>query len=386
MLDQLLWRGKNRWQMGSAFLGAFIGLLLFLLPLQLYFDIQTVLNKTDGTGEAYVMINKPVNLLNTMGLKSGFSDKNIEELEAQSFISQVGEFTSNQFKVSASSKMIGFYTELFFEAVPDDFLDHQSPAWEWKEGDIHVPIIMARDYLALYNFGFAPSQGLPQFTPSTINSFSFDIGLSGNGKRADFRGKVVGFSDRINSILVPQNFMDWANTELGNGSGKASSRLILKTDDPYSEDLASFLKKKGYEVSRGKLIGGQLGTLLNGVLSVIATIGFLIFILSLLIFILSFRLIISESRDKIELLLQLGYRPSSIIRSLNKKLFHLILGIGTSTLLVLFPLKLAIARWFTNQGFEVYNGISFRVIASAFLVCFLFYVLNHYFIKSSVRR
>jgi len=40
ILNQLLWSGKNKWQIIGAAAGSFIGLFLLLSALQLYFDLQ----------------------------------------------------------------------------------------------------------------------------------------------------------------------------------------------------------------------------------------------------------------------------------------------------------------------------------------------------------
>lgn len=44
-------------------------------------------------------------------------------------------------------------TEMFFEAVPDSFVDASAADWQYKPGDEEVPVILPRTYIALYNFG-----------------------------------------------------------------------------------------------------------------------------------------------------------------------------------------------------------------------------------------
>ena len=262
ILNQLLWSEKNKWQIIGAAVGAFIGLFLLLSALQLYFDLQRLV-KGDSSTEQFVLINKKVNLFNTLGARSTFTEEEIEQLKQQEFVESVGIFISNQFKVSASSQMLGFYTELFFESLPDDFIDIKKSRWSWSKGDNEIPIILSRDYLALYNFGFAPSQGLPQFTPNTISKLAMDVNVSGNGLRKTFQGRIIGFSDRINSILVPQSFMDWANENFGETQKPKSSRLIIKTNNPYSPELSDYLEKNKFEVSSGRLIGGTVDHLIE---------------------------------------------------------------------------------------------------------------------------
>ncbi|NJN34497.1 MAG: hypothetical protein HC817_09820 [Saprospiraceae bacterium] len=103
---------------------------------------------------------------------------------------------------------------------------------------------MSKDYLALYNFGFALSQGLPQFTPNTIRQVTIDISLRGNGHEQTFSGRVIGFSDRINSILVPPNFMTFANNQFGDQPDAGVSRLLVKVKNPFDKRFTKFFIRK----------------------------------------------------------------------------------------------------------------------------------------------
>ncbi len=357
LLNKLLWKGKAKWQVLGAAIGAFIGLLLLLTAVQLYFDLQKLMGGEANPNDRFVQINKRVNIFNML-MKSTFSKEEMDTLKMQPFINDIGTFTSNQFKANATSRSMGFYTELFFESVPDKFLDIKEPRFRWRSGQKELPIILSRDYLALYNFGFAPSQGLPQFTPLTIKKVTFDVNVSGNGLRKTFEGRIVGFSDRINSVLVPASFMEWANNAFGRGETETASRLILKVENPLAKNLQDFLKNKGYEVTAGKLIGGQFGVLLNLVVAAIAGIGFLLFLLSVLIFVLNFQLIISRASEDIRLLLQLGYKTKQISRVLTRNvavLYGIVIG---STLVVLFLLRILMVNWMETQGFHLSVGIS----------------------------
>ena len=333
------------------------------------------------------LINK-VNLLNTLGMKAIFTIEEIENIRSQSFINEVGTFTSNQFKVSASSSMIGFYTELFFEAVPDQFIDVAESDFDWQPGDRELPIIISRDYLALYNFGFAPSQGLPQFTPSTISRLSMDITVKSNTSRQVFTGSIVGFSDRINSVLVPQQFMDWANAKFGNASGgqKESSRLILSTDNAYSKELLDYLEDNNYEVSSGRLIGGQLAALIKTIIVVVGFVGFVIVLLSMLVFLLNFQLIISQASQDIRLLLQLGYKPKSISDLLIKRVGLLFGGILLLSFVALLILRAFMVNWFEGQGFSLDHSLSSWVYTTAILFSVFFLLINISTIRKKVNQ
>ncbi len=386
ILNKLLWKRKTRWQIIGAAAGALVGLLLLLNAIQLYVDLKDLLEGNSNSNDHFVQINKKVNLFNTLGVKSTFSEAEIENIHSQKFVKSIGIFTPNQFKVSASSQLLGFYTELFFEALPDNFLDVKESRFRWKKGQNELPVILSRDYLALYNFGFAPSQGLPQFTQNTIKRVSMDINVSGNGLRKTFQGRIVGFSDRINSILVPQSFMKWANETFGSGTAAGSSRLIMAVDNPLSHDLTDFLKENNYEISSGRLIGGQFAILLNIVISAIAAIGFIIVLLSVLIFILNFQLIISKSSEDIRLLLQLGYKPTQISTILTRNLSILFAVVIALTILLLLVLRSLIVGGFGAQGFALAGGLHWSVYLTGLLFSVLFLVVNYRNIRRNVLR
>ncbi len=385
ILDKILWKGKSKWLLVGASLGTFIGLSLLLATLQFYFDVQQLLRGDANPSDQYVQINKKINLFNTLGLKSTFSESDIEELKSKPFIQSVGKFTANDFRAGASSDMLGFYTELFFESVPNDFLDVKEPDFRWSEGQNSVPVLISKDYLALYNFGFAPSQGLPQVTPSTVGKLNMEITISGRGKKQSFSGRIVGFSERINSILVPPDFMTWANTNFGGESGQPS-RLILKVDNPLSKDFQVFLKEKNYEVSAGRLIGSQFGVLLKVVLSALWAMGLLILALSMLVFVLNFQLLIAQSRPEIRLLLETGHFPKQISGLLTKRFalqFSVVLAVVFVALVVM---RIWQVVYFENQGFDLKNGLDFKVWAVGLAFSTLLLLLNITNIRQAVSK
>ena len=386
MLKKLFQKNRNPFQIVGAAVGAFLGLFLLLLSLQIYFDFQKIL-RGSSDGDNYITINKPVSLANTFLGKSVFSEANIKEIENQSNdigTEGVGIFTPNRFKVGASSRMMGFYTELFFESIPESFIDVQDSKFRWYESQNEIPIIMSKDYLALYNFGFALSQGLPQFTPSTISQVSVDITIRGKGREQVFAGRIIGFSERINSILVPERFMKYANDNFGDQPDIGASRLLLKVKNPYDKNLTRFLEEKGYEISSGRLIGGRLTTILNAVISSVFVIGFLLMILSVIVFILNYQLIISKSAPDIRLLLQIGYRPSQITSVLRGSLMKLLGSVFFIIILALIFTRYILLNWMETQGFELNVPYHSLVIFTGIALMLLITTINFFNIKKSV--
>ena len=353
ILHKLLWEEGFRWQLIGAIAGAFLGLLLLLLAAQLYFDLQTLLNGENDNSGHFIQLNKKVNIFNTIGGASGFSEIELENIEDLDAVESVGVFTSNAFKAGAYSDMLGFYTELFFEAVPNEFLDVEEPHFRWSEGRKEIPVLVARDYLALYNFGFAPSQGLPQISAKSARRLVMDVRLEGKGKRQTFEGRVVGFTDRINSILVPADFMEWANQEFGNDDQKRPARIILKVANPLDKELLGFIGEKGYEISTGRLIGEEIIVIFKIVITALAILALVILLLAALVFVMAFELVISKNESSIKLMLEQGFEPRTISKLVENKFLKIFSWIILSVFIMLFFIRFLLADMLENQGFDL---------------------------------
>ena len=81
-----------------------------------------------------------------------------------------------------------------------------------------------------------------------VRQVTIDITIRGNGQERTFTGRIIGFSERINSVLVPEDFMAFANKNFGDQPDLGASRLLLKVANPYDQNLTHFLEEKGYEL------------------------------------------------------------------------------------------------------------------------------------------
>ena len=180
--------------------------------------------------------------------------------------------------------------------------------------------------------------------------------------------------------------MDWANNAFGKGKAAESSRLILQVDNPMSAELDNFIQDKGYEVSSGRLIGGQFGILLNILVGVLATIGFLLLLLSVLIFILNFQLIISRASEEIKLLLQLGYKTKQISQVLTRNVLMLYGTVILAVLVVLFMSRIFMVNWMETQGFQL--SVNLAAITYLLILAFsgLFLFINFRNIERNVKE
>ena len=137
-------------------------------------------------------------------------------------------------------------------------------------------------------------------------------------------------------------------------------------------------------MASGRLIGGQVGALVKLMIGIIAFIGLVIVLLSILIFVLNFRLLISRSRENIQLLLQLGYQPDTLSRVLHKHLLNLFLVVLIATLAALFIWRYFHVQWLTKQGFPLPFMPHWIVFVAAFVFSIIFILVNRRNIERNV--
>ena len=304
-------------QFAGFFFANLVGMLIVLLGFQFYHDVLPVFTAKDSFLKAdYLILSKCVGTADVFtGRGHEFSGSEIDDLSAQPFVTSVGKFTSTNYRVDASLSVNGIplmKTDFFFESVPDDFVDVSSSEWEYKPGDKRVPIILPRSYINMYNFGFAQTRSLPKISEGLLGMIDLGILIRGNGQEERFHGKVIGFSNRLNTILVPQSFMDWSNARFAPGEPTKSTRLIVQVGNPADERVTTYLEKKGYEVESDKLAAEKTTYFLRMVVSLVMVVGLVISVLSFYILMLSVYLLVQKNASKLENLLLIGYSPARV--------------------------------------------------------------------------
>ena len=79
ILNKILKQNNNIWQIVGAIIGSFMGLLLLLLSIQFYIDLNDLTESEDQ----FVIINKEVS---SFGAKAKFTPDEIQSIEYQLFI------------------------------------------------------------------------------------------------------------------------------------------------------------------------------------------------------------------------------------------------------------------------------------------------------------
>ena len=303
-----------------AALGFTLGLFVLFAAIRFSGDVIEILYPEESDANSrFITIHKQVSLKHTLGFGStGFSEDELEALKQQAFVRDVGSIVTTNFGVAGAAYIGvdgGMETELFFEAVDDRFLDTHPEDWHWQEGDPQIPAIVARDFLILYNFGYAAAKGMPKLTEETIGLLKAYVVCSGEDAQLAFTGKIVGFSDRFSTILVPMSFMTWANAQIGRKAAPPVSRVILEIEPGQEEAVQAFCESQSYLTNQERLPITHLAKSLKVAMLVVCVFGAVLILVSLLSLVLIIQLLISRARGELQLLNHLGFDDRFLTRT-----------------------------------------------------------------------
>lgn len=386
ILKKIISTGVGKWRFIAAGAGLSIALLLILSAVQIQVNYHELLYGSGNQDSIanFLVINKKIDgnsLTNTL------SAQDIQQLKSQPFVQSIGPLTSSRFKVSAQSpsERFPFYTDLFFESVPNEFIDVQSTGWTWKEGSANIPMIIPNQFLDLYNFGFAPSQNLVQLTQSMVMALPVVINIHHNGQVIPFTGRVVGFSDRISSVLVPQNFLDWANKQYGSHQAGETSRVVIQTKDPGNPALVQYLKENKLVTDADKTRFSKYRQIVNAIVSASWITGAIMLLFALLVLSLFIQLTISSTKKEIGLLITFGASPKQLQQFLLRQFLPGNLIITVLSLLVITALQFWVQKLLANQNMNVSPWISVYTIMAALAIILVLWLVNIRTIKKYVQ-
>ena len=339
MKNKLLWKLLRQhvspFQLIGFFLANFIGTVIVLLGYQFYHDVQPLFTAADGFMQAnYLIVSKHIGTSDALSSKShDFTRAEIDEFASLPFIKEVGVFTSTEYKATVTMGLNGetiLHTDMFFESVPDRFAGVPDEEWLYSPGDSIVPVVVPRAWLTVYNFGFARLRSLPAVSDGLASSIRLDIEVGEDNCR--YVGRVVAFSSRTATLLVPQSFVDDTNNRFAPGRQSSPTRLIVETISPADPRIAGWLEDYHLETDENQQAAGKVARLLQLLTTIVVSVGVLIVLLSLFVLLLSIHLLMQKNKHKTETLLLLGYSRRSVARPYHQ------LAIGLYLLTLIFSI------------------------------------------------
>lgn len=338
LLVRLLRTNLSAGQLAGYVAANVVGLAVILTGLLFYGDCTASAGAGDDPFLAndYVVVSKTIDGIAFSPV--AFSEQEIADIAAQPWARKVGRFTSSQFAMRAAVSLggRGMSTYMFCESVPDEFFDVKPEGWTFDPDDPFVPMVLSKDYLALYNFGFAMPQGLPKVSEEVIASIPIELTLSGaSGLPENFEAGIAGFSSRLNTIAVPQSFMDWANRRYSPESAELPpSRLIIRTDPLMASQMERYFADRGIEIAGDREGTSQLADVMGLVALVVTCNGVVICALALFILVLSIYLLLQKNEAMLRNVIRLGYAPRRVSRVYERLVAGINAGVGVVALAV----------------------------------------------------
>ena len=363
-------------------IGASLGIFIFLAGFQFYFDLHSIMNDKNQIATAdFIMMNKRTTNMEMLGLTDGgFTQEEIDEIKKQPFTKDIGAIQNALFSINASLRDvkagIEMSTVMYFAAVDDKFIDVEDKTWKWKIGDRAVPIILPSLFVQSYNYGIAPSNGMPPMTEKTFKNFNFIIEIKNEKNTFITIGKIQGFSDRISTILVPKSFLNWANNNFAEKKIANPKQLVIESNDLENPEFSKFINDHNYETNLDNLQNSKIKSILNICLLVLVPFGLIVILLALIGFLQFSVLRIISRTNELKLLMSLGYSYAAPLKSigLTFTILTLLIGIGTFTGLYFF--KGVLTNYLEEYYFKTTSEINNTVIIIGIFTIFMFYTAN----------
>lgn len=386
-IQPLLQSGAGVMSRWFSFIGLGLGVLLLFCAIQLFINMQHLLKgKTIKKNDSdYIAVTKKVTNEN-MGSneKVLFTEADVRELKSKKIVEDVAPLVSTDFQVEINGPdFIPFQTELFLEAIRPDFIDTLPPGFDWHEGQTFLPVIISSEFLEVFNV-FAPNYGYSKVSPETLAGIPVMITCTGKGIKQTFTGKIIGFTDRISSALVPIPFIEWANNKFGSERLPAYSRLFIKTRDANDPELLNFLDQKNYTVNKDKTRFGRVKQVLQIIFSGLAAFGLLIVILSIMLYSFYLQLVIAKNKENLQLLLALGYSPKWLSQKISQKQFPIYAAIILTALVFTQLLQWSFSHFVLSDMVSISPLLSWVVFFVALFLILLSSFINYRMLKNLI--
>ena len=374
-MRQLFFKYQNKKQLALALIGTFLGLFFLFTSLHFLHKIYTYGENSEMLSKNTIVIQKKVTSGPLLGLNNPeFSDEQIDEIRSMDFVENCDPIRSNTFDVvlSIDDPLIpSFNSNIYVQSVHEDYLDVKTDHWDWDEGSKTLPIIMPRDFLMMMN-NFLSASNIPQLSDELVLDLKIDLKIGPRNNREKVHARIVGFTNELSSILVPEYFLNWANQKYGEKEKEVISQLVVKSKDGQFGLLENYLEENEFESKKSQLLIAKLKSTLGVLLTIISAISLLAVFLSMLVLIQYLQLIMTKNDYEIRTLLRLGHAPNQLIKVFLRYFMSLFSVVAVFSLLLFIPAKYYLQQTFISNGISLNSSLSIYLFLLVFFVFIVF--------------
>ena len=380
MLRKLLFQHQDKRQLIIAVVGAFMGMTFLITSIHYLIKVNEFGKGADILGPNTVIVQKKVSSFNTLNIaKPDFSLSEIEQMKKEPFIMDVKPVESNNFNITietADPAVPRFRGDIFIQTVDPDFLDVKSKEFRWKRGDTLVPILMPRDLLVMMNM-FMGSKGMPQISDELAMDIRFKFCMKNDTLKEYITCRIIGFTNDVPSVLVPQNFMNWANKRFAPDAEQKITQIMISGKENEFGLVEQMLKDRHLESKNAQVAIGRLKSTVGTLILVVLGISVIAVFLSGLVLIQYLQLLLSKNLYEVRTLMRLGHHPNSLVKNFFVYFSKVFGIIGILSLASFIGFKLFLDSLLEKGGLYIDTGLSVLSILALVLAYSLFALASY---------
>lgn len=361
MLRKTLFNKQDRVQLVIALVGALLGLSFLIAAIHYLIKINEFGRGNEILGPNTLIIQKKIGASNAFQLgKVEFTQREIDLMRSESFIAAVEPITSNNFDVSLQTNdpvVPYFRTDVFLQTVNPRFIDIPANNWKWKKGDAFVPLIMPRDFIVMLNT-FMSAKNIPTVSDEIAQDIRFEFTLKNGDHKENLNVRIVGFTNEISSLLVPESFMKWANENFGNSTEQKITQLMLAGKENQFGLVEGMLKEKHLESKNAQVIVGRLKSVIGTFIWIVLCIAILTVFLSGLVLIQYLQLLINKNSYEIRTLIRMGYHPKTLVKEFVRYFAIAFGGVSVVGIIIFQLVKYNLDDLFNKGGVYIDSEIT----------------------------
>lgn len=390
MLNKILFKNQDKRQLIIAIMGSLLGITFLVTSIHYLIKVNEFGKGADILGPNTIIVQKKVTNSSTLNLtKTDFSKRELEKILAEPFVTDVKPVLSNNFDISfqTSDSLVPYFrSDVFIQTVDKNFLDVNTDKWHWQETDAHVPIILPRDFLVMLNT-FMSASGIPQVSEDLAKQVKFKFRMRNKEGVLEYvDARIIGFTNEVASILVPETFMNFGNDRYGNGDESKITQIMISGKESEFGLVEDLLQKRGLESKSSQMVVGRLKSVVGTLILVVLGISVIAVFQSGLVLIQYLQLLLSKNAYEVKTLLRMGYDPNNLIRTFSLyfiKIFGLASSIG---LAIFFVLKYFLDSMFEAGGLYIGTDLAYASVGSLLFAYLSFSLASFLNAKKGIMR
>jgi ABC-type antimicrobial peptide transport system permease subunit len=196
-------------------------------------------------------------------------------------------------------------------------------------------------------------------------------------KKESHKAYIVGFTNSVASILVPEEYMTYANEKYSPNEEQKVTQLMISSKDGQFGKMEEYMNKHGLESAESEMDLSRLKSIVGTLFLVVIGISVIAVFVAGLVLIQYMQLLITRNLYEVRTLMRIGYHPRELVMKFFKYfsiIFAIVIGIAFITFVLL---KFQLDKLFSNGGVYIDNSLSWWSFG-ALIFAYAFFMLSSF--------